>query len=65
MAKKGSESKPSARTGLASLPKCWHHPKRDATHVGNLGTKFDLDSNLCAACASQVRRMKGARVRKL
>ena len=34
--------------------KCLNHPNREATHVVNLGTKFDLDSEVCEKCAEKV-----------
>lgn len=34
--------------------KCWHHPKRDATHISNLGTQLDLDTPVCEKCAQSI-----------
>lgn len=34
--------------------KCWHHPRKDATYIINLGTKINLDSPVCDKCAMAV-----------
>lgn len=33
---------------------CYHHPNHEATHIVNLGTKFDLYTAVCVKCAEKV-----------
>lgn len=39
---------------MTQLCTCWHHPKREATHIANLGTALDLDTPVCPACAAKI-----------
>jgi hypothetical protein len=38
--------------------KCYHHPKRKADFITNLGTPIDLDTPVCALCALNIQNGK-------
>lgn len=41
--------------------KCYHHPKRDAVAIINLGTSIDLDTPVCEKCLNLVGKDKVVR----